>query len=366
MNKSGSASAGGPAYERNCPMSKLSNNPEIAAVYKRLDDPPTGPEMEAAIISELSTVQDVVRYLVSCFDAHDIFVGHGTDNYWPEALEIVEAVMHLKPPCDDSTLNSRLTSEERSLIASIARLRIVERIPTPYLTHRAFFCGHEFYVDSRVIVPRSPIAELIDAGFAPYLYREPQRVLDMCTGSACIAIAIALKFECEVEVDAVDVDDEALDVANINIEHYELQNVITPIKSDLFEALPKGDKYNLIVANPPYVGRTELESLPAEYHCEPDVALRSGEDGLDCAKRILADACAFLSDDGILVMEVGNSEENLMDAFPMIPFHFVDLKKGGRGVFVLSYDQLKAYHRVFEKAAKKIKPKSAAKTADDA
>lgn len=340
-------------------MSKLSNNQEITAIYKRLDDPPTGPEIEAAIISELSTVQDVVRYLVSCFAARHVYLGHGTDNYWDEALEIVQAVMHLKPPCDDSTLNSRLTSEERSLIASIARLRIVERIPTPYLTHRAFFCGHKFYVDSRVIVPRSPIAELIEEGFAPYLYREPRRVLDMCTGSACIAIAIALKFDSEVEVDAVDVDDEALEVANINIGAYDLEDIVTPIKSDLFDSLPKGDKYDLIVANPPYVGREELESLPREYHIEPDVALRAGEDGLDCARRILADAGAFLKKDGILVMEVGHSADNLVEAFPMIPFNFVDLKKGGCGVFVLSSEQLHAYHRIFKQAAKNAGGKNA-------
>lgn len=331
-------------------MSKLSNNPDIVSIYKLLDDPPTSREMEDALIEELSTVQDVVRYLVSCFAAHEIYVGHGTDNYWDEALEIVQAVMHLQPPCDDSTLTSRLTREERALIAKIARLRIIERIPTPYLTHRAFFCGREFYVDSRVIVPRSPIAELIENGFDPYLDREPQRILDMCTGSGCIAVAIALHFDGEAYVDAVDIDPEALEVAEINIRGYGLENVVTPIQSDLFNALPKGDEYDLIVANPPYVDKFDLENMPEEYRSEPDAALGSGEDGLDCARRILSDAAAFLNDDGILVMEVGNSEEHLVDAFPMVPFHFVDLKKGGSGVFVLSKEQLEAYHDVFAKS----------------
>ena len=331
-------------------MSKLSDNPDIVSIYKLLDDPPTSREMEAAIIEELSTVQDVGRHLVSCFAGHEIYVGHGTDNYWDEALEIVQAVMHLQPPCDDSTLTSRLTREERTLIAKIARMRIIERIPTPYLTHRAFFCGREFYVDSRVIVPRSPIAELIENGFDPFLDREPQRILDMCTGSGCIAVAMALHFDGDAYVDAVDIDDEALEVAAINIRGYGLEDVVTPIKSDLFNALPKGDKYDLIVANPPYVDKDDLENMPEEYRCEPDRALGSGNDGLDCARRILSDAAAFLNDDGILVMEVGNSEEHLVDAFPSVPFHFVDLKKGGSGVFVLSKEQLEAYHDVFAKS----------------
>lgn len=335
-------------------MAKLINNPEIEAIHKLLDDLPTGSEIEEAITTELFTVQDVVRYLVSCFAAHDIYVGHGTDNYWDEALEIVQAVMHLTPPCDDSTLTSRLTQEERLTIAKIARLRILDRVPTPYLTHRAFFCGREFYVDSRVIIPRSPIAELIENGFDPYLDRDPQRVLDMCTGSGCIAIAIALNFEGETEVDAVDISDDALEVCNINIQNYGLDNLVTPIKSDLFDSLPEGDKYDLIVANPPYVDAEDLSSMPEEYHAEPDEALGSGYDGLDCAKRILAKAADFLTDDGILVMEVGNSEEHLVEAFPMVPFHFVDLKKGGCGVFVLSCEQLRAYHDIFAQAAQEV------------
>ncbi len=332
-------------------MSKLSDNTEIAAIHKLLDDPPTGPEMEEAITSELFTVQDVVRYLVSCFSSYGVFVGHGTDNYWDEALEIVQAVMCLQPPCDDSTLTSRLTHEERSIIAKIARLRILDRIPTPYLTHRSFFCGREFYVDPRVIVPRSPIGELIETGFAPYLDRDPSRVLDMCTGSGCIAIATALHFDGDVEVDAVDISKEALEVCQINIEAYDLENVVTPIRSDLFSALPRGDKYDLIVANPPYVDAADLENMPPEFACEPDESLGSGPDGLDVARRILAEAADFLTDEGILVMEGGNSEEHLVDSFPQVPFHFVDLKKGGCGVFVLSCEQLRAYHDVFAKAA---------------
>lgn len=335
-------------------MSKLQNNQEIAQIHAMLDELPSATQITDSIVNELSTVQDVVRYLVSVFSCHNIFVGHGTDNYWDEALEIVQAVMHLQPPCDDSTLNSKLTKLERQIIAKIACQRIIERIPTPYLTHRAFFCGKEFYVDDRVIIPRSPIAELIENGFDPYIDKRPDRVLDMCTGSGCIAIAIAQHFDCDVEVDAVDISDEALDVANINIEGYGLENVVTPIKSDLFNDLPKGDKYDLIVANPPYVDSYDLATMPTEFDKEPDLALGSGDDGLDCAKRILADAVNYLNEDGILIMEVGNSEEHLVDLFPTVPFHFVDLKRGGTGVFILSVEQLRAYHEMFQKAADEV------------
>src|SRR5574344_63902 len=335
-------------------MSKLQNNQEILEIHSMLDELPNAEQIQEPLLNELITVQDVVRYLVSNFAKHSIFVGHGTDNYWDEALEIVQAVMHLQPPCDDSTLNSNLTRKEREIIAKIAAQRIINRIPTPYLTHRAFFCGKEFYVDDRVIIPRSPIAEMIESGFDPYVSKQPERVLDMCTGSACIAIAIALHFDGDIEVDAVDISDEALDVANINIEGYGLESCVFPIKSDLFNNLPEGDKYDVIVANPPYVDSYDLATMPDEFRCEPDLALGSGDDGLDCAKRILAKAPEYLNEDGILIMEVGNSEEQLVDLFPTVPFHFVDLKRGGTGVFILSVEQLRAYHDVFEKAAKEV------------
>ena len=311
-------------------------------------------EICSTIEDELQTVQDVVRYLVTLFSMNGIYVGHGTDNYWDEALELVQAVMFLQPPCDDSTLNSRLSKRERSLIAKMAYARTAYRIPTPYLTHRAFFAGHQFYVDRRVIVPRSPIAELIDNEFRPYLDKKPQRVLDMCTGSGCIAIAIALKAEGECEVDAVDLSADALEVAQRNIETYELENIVIPIQSDLFDNLPAGDKYDLIVANPPYVNAEDLESMPEEYHREPALALGSGDDGLNCVRRILAQARDFLNPDGILVVEVGNSEDNLIDVYPNVPFHFIDLQRGGSGVFVLTYDQLEVCAPYFQEQLKKL------------
>ena len=313
-------------------------------VTQSLDDSfyhlPDSAQIISALTEELYTVQDVVRYLVTLFSMHGVYVGHGTDNYWDEALELVQAVMFLQPPCDDSTLNSRLTRAERELIAKMAIARTKLRIPTPYLTHRAFFAGHQFYVDRRVIIPRSPIAELIDNEFRPYLTKAPERVLDMCTGSGCIAIAIALQFDGECEVDAVDISDDALEVAQHNIEVYDLENIVVPIKSDLFSSLPEGIRYDLIVANPPYVNAQDLADMPDEYHREPALALGSGADGLDCVRRILAQARDYLTDDGVLIVEVGNTEENLIETYPNVPFLFIDLKKGGSGVFLLTADQL--------------------------
>lgn len=312
----------------------------IAPIDEDFYHMPDDEEVLKTLDEELFTVQDVVRYLVSLFSMHGVYVGHGTDNYWDEALEMVQAVMFLQPPCDDSTLTSRLTRRERHLIGKMAIARTRYRIPTPYLTHRAFFAGHQFYVDRRVIIPRSPIAELIDNEFHPYLNRRPERVLDMCTGSGCIAIAIALQFEGDCEVDAVDISADALEVAARNIEGYELENLVTPIQSDLFDNLPEGDRYDLIVANPPYVNAEDISSMPDEYHREPELALGSGADGLDCVRRILLKARDFLTDEGILIVEVGNTEENLIEAYPNVPFHFIDLKKGGSGVFMLTADQL--------------------------
>lgn len=326
----------------------------IAPIDQEFFRIPTDAEVRQTLEEELFTVQDVVRYLVTLFSMHGIYAGHGTDNYWDEALELVQAVMFLQPPCDDSTLNSRLTRRERSLIAQMANARTINRIPTPYLTHRAFFAGHQFYVDSRVIIPRSPIAELIDKDFHPYLERTPSRVLDMCTGSGCIAIAIALQFNGECEVDAVDISPDALEVAARNIEGYELEDLVTPIQSDLFNNLPRGDKYDLIVANPPYVDAADLAAMPEEYHCEPELALGSGDDGLNCVRRILAEARDFLTDNGVLIVEVGNSEQNLIDTYPNVPFHFIDLKRGGSGVFLLTAEQLDICAPYFQEQLKNI------------
>lgn len=323
---------------------------QIANIDKQMQQVPTFAEIEKTIINEMVTVQDVVRYMVSLFAQTKIYLGHGTDNYWAEALEIVLAVMRLQPPCDDSTLSSKLSKAEKELIAQMTVTRIKYRLPVAYLTHRAFFADHQFYVDRRVIIPRSSFAEIIKNKFKPFIQSTPMRALDMCTGSGCIAIAMALAFEGECEVDAVDISADALEVCNRNIQDFGLEDFVIPIQSDLFANLPQGDQYDLIVSNPPYVNRDDLEDMPEEYHSEPEIALGSGNDGLDCTRKILANARRYLKDDGVLIVEVGNSAENLVEVYPQVPFTFVDIQNGECGIFVLTAKQLDEYQAIFDAA----------------
>ncbi|PKG58150.1 50S ribosomal protein L3 N(5)-glutamine methyltransferase, partial [Shewanella sp. GutDb-MelDb] len=214
------------------------------------------------------------------------------------------------------------------------------RLPVPYLTNKVMFAGLEFYVDERVLVPRSPIAELIANRFSPWLYnKQVNRVMDLCTGSACIAIACAYEFE-NAEVDALDISEDALDVAQINIETLGVMDRVFPMESDLFSAIPKGPHYDLIVSNPPYVDAEDIGDMPDEYHHEPEIGLASGRDGLDLTKRILANAADYLTEDGLLVVEVGNSMVHLIALFPDVPFTWVSFENGGDGVFILTRDQL--------------------------
>jgi len=218
--------------------------------------------------------------------------------------------------------------------------RVGERLPVPYLTNKAKFAGLEFYVDERVLVPRSPIAEMINNQFSPWLYNKPvNRIMDLCTGSACIAIACAYAFE-DAEVDALDISEDALEVAQINIESLGVLDRVFPMQSDLFSAIPKGQHYDLIVSNPPYVDAQDIGDMPEEYHHEPAIGLASGNDGLDLTKRILANAADYLTETGLLVVEVGNSMVHLIEQYPDMPFTWVDFEFGGDGVFVLTRDQL--------------------------
>lgn len=306
-------------------------------------------EIEPEVVSELVTINDLIRYGTSYFIDSDIYLGHGTDSYWEEAQMLVLCTIGLDPPVDSATLNAKLTVREKRNIANAFSIRVKEHKPASYIVNRAWFCGIKFYVDERVIIPRSPIAELIQSNFEPYLDHQPRTILDMCTGSGCIALACANQFADSFEsITAVDISDDALEVARTNISLYGLEDFVFPLKSDLFSSLDPEFKYDLIVSNPPYVDPVDLAQMPEEYNHEPKLALEAGCDGLDLAKKIIANAADYLSEDGILVVEVGNSFIALQEQFPDVPFKWVEFKNGGCGVFVLTYQDLVNYAHLFE------------------
>jgi len=291
-------------------------------------------------VTELSTIADMLRWAVSRFNDANIYYGHGTDNAWDEAIALVFHALHLPEEIGQQVILSNLTSSEKHKIVELIIRRVRERLPVPYLTNKANFAGLEFYVDERVLVPRSPIAEMINNQFSPWLYNKPvNRIMDLCTGSACIAIACAYAFE-DAEVDALDISEDALEVAQINVESLGVLDRVFPMQSDLFSAISKGPHYDLIVSNPPYVDAQDIGDMPEEYHHEPAIGLASGNDGLDLTKRILANAADYLTETGLLVVEVGNSMVHLIEQYPDMPFTWVDFEFGGDGVFVLTRDQL--------------------------
>lgn len=298
-------------------------------------------------VTELRTIGDMLRWSVSRFNDANIYYGHGTDNAWDEAIALVFHALHLPEEIGQQVILSNLTSSEKHKIVELIVRRVRERLPVPYLTNKAMFAGLAFYVDERVLVPRSPIAEMITEQFSPWLYNKPvHRILDLCSGSACIGIACAYEFE-DAEVDALDISGDALDVAQINIETLGVMDRVFPIESNLFSAIPKGPHYDLIVSNPPYVDAEDIDDMPEEYHHEPEIGLASGQDGLELTKRILANAADYLTEDGVLVVEVGNSMLHLIEQFPHVPFTWVSFQNGGDGVFVLTREQLLEHGSVF-------------------
>ncbi len=296
-------------------------------------------------VAELHSIQDLLRWTVSRFNAAQIFYGHGTDNPWDEAIQLVLPSLFLPLDLPKEMYVSRLTSSERYRIVERVVRRVNERIPVPYLTNKAWFCGLEFYVDERVLIPRSPIGELIDDRYRDLLPQPPAHILDMCTGSGCIAIASAFAFP-EAEVDAVDISGDVLAVAEHNIQAYGLEGRVTPLRSDLFRELP-ALRYDLIVTNPPYVDEEDMNDLPQEFHAEPVLGLAAGRDGLKLVRRILACAPQYLSDNGVLICEVGNSMVHLMEQYPDIPFNWLTFDNGGDGVFALTREQLVACGETF-------------------
>lgn len=292
-----------------------------------------------SVIATLETVRDYIRWAATSFNREKVYFGHGSDNAWDEAVFLVLGALHLPWDTDPAVLDSRLIPAERERICGLIERRCKERVPMAYLINEAWFAGIPFFVDERVLVPRSPIAELIENGFTPWLVGdEVSNILDMCTGSGCIGIACAMAFP-DADVDLVDISSDALDVANINIKRHHLDSRVNAIASDLFAGL--ADKqYDLIVTNPPYVDAGDIDSMPGEYSHEPALGLGSGDDGLDCIRVILRDAADYLTEYGVLVGEVGNSYVALSEAFPEVPFLWLDLERGGHGVFVLTAGQL--------------------------
>lgn len=298
------------------------------------------------ISNELFSLRDYLRWGISEFGRAGLFFGHGTDNAYDEARVLISHVLNLPFDFADDLLDARLTKVERESILSLLERRINERLPAAYLTREAWFAGLSFYVDERVLVPRSPIAELIGQGFEPWLCGSyPQRILDLCSGSGCIGIACAYQFE-DATVDLADISLDAINVADINIARHDLSDRVRAVQSDVFEWLA-GERYDLIVSNPPYVDAEDLADMPEEYHREPALGLASGPDGLDITRQILRHAAEYLNPNGILVVEVGNSCIALDEAFPMVPFMWLEFERGGHGVFVMTREQLLEYADCF-------------------
>ena len=295
------------------------------------------------ITTQLKTVGDYIRWAISMFGRHQVFYGHGTDNAWDEALHLVLGSLDLPLDTRPELLASRLTNEEKLFVFDQVKRRVVERVPTPYLLGKAWFAGLKFSINQNVLIPRSPFAELIDQYYSPWWAEgiEPSSILDLCAGSGCIGIASAMVFP-SAKVDLVELSDEAIAVAEYNIDQFELRDRVTCYRSNLFQAL-HGQQYDLIVSNPPYVDQKDLSAMPEEFQHEPGMALGAGHDGLDIVKRILQESVDFLSEDGILLVEVGNSQVALEKQFPEVPFTWLEFERGGHGVFMLTAQQLKDF-----------------------
>jgi ribosomal protein L3 glutamine methyltransferase len=280
-------------------------------------------------------VEHLIRATAERFEQADLSYGHGTDNALDEAAWLVFAKLQLSHDDAPAVYATMVDAEQASAVSVLAGRRIDERVPLAYLLNQAFFAGHEFYVDERVLVPRSPLAELIDAQFSPWLDANTVNdAVDLGTGSGCIAIAIAHAFP-DAMVDAVDISLEALQVTAINIERHDLADRVESIQSDFFSGL-EGRQYDLIVSNPPYVDQGDIDTMPSEYRHEPELGLAAGDDGLESIHKILRDTSRFLTDNGILVCEVGNSQPALEAAYPDLAFIWLEFAAGGVGVFLLT------------------------------
>jgi len=305
-----------------------------------------------SVTEQLHSIADYCRYGATLFNQAELFYGHGSDNAFSDAYTLVMHALSLPAKVNSSLMNCRLIGTEKEFVLALFNRRIEEQIPVAYITNIAYFAQLPFYVDERVLIPRSPFGELIEQQFSPYITenKPPKRILDLCTGSGCIAIACASHFS-DAEVDAVDLSIDALNVAQINIENHGFSEQVIPIQSDVFSGVD-GQVYDLIVANPPYVDQQDIDSLPAEYLHEPEMGLGCGADGLDIVRKILAESAKHLAEDGLLFCEVGNSEVHVKALYPDIPFTWLTFERGGHGVFMLTKSQLVSYAASFVAALK--------------
>ncbi|UAJ65515.1 50S ribosomal protein L3 N(5)-glutamine methyltransferase [Candidatus Schneideria nysicola] len=298
------------------------------------------------ILKEIISIRDILRWTISQFNQSDIYYGHGTDNPVDEALQLVLSSLFLPLNLPSEMYSSRLTLSERSKIFDLVRIRIQQYIPVSYLINKSWFCGLEFYIDERVCIPRSPIGELIRNNFMNLLSCSPRYILDMCTGSGCLAIASAYIYP-KAQIDAVDISAEVLEVTKYNIYQHNLENRVIPIQSDLFTNVPKKQRYDLILTNPPYVNQKSLQELPREFYAEPQISLYGGdEDGLNLVDQILYNAVDYLTEDGIMICEVGESRLYMNQRYPQKSFCWINLKDGGDGVFMITRQQLLKYFKI--------------------
>lgn len=306
----------------------------------------------AAAQTELKTLRDFLRWTTSRFHEAGLFYGHGNEDAFNEASQLILSSLSLPVhELPELFLDARLSKVEKQTLLSLIEKRIEQRIPLPYLTHEAWFAGLPFYVDERVLIPRSPFAELIESQFQPWLDNPEtvHRILDLCTGSGCIAIALAMAFD-HAEVDAVDISADALAITDINIDKHHLQDQVTAIQSDCWQALEPAEQYDLIVSNPPYVGADEMAGLPDEYRHEPASALEAADNGLSLVEEILLKAADYLTDTGLLFVEVGNSDLAVDEKWPDVSFLWLDFEHGGHGIFMLDKTQCLAFKQRYGQA----------------
>lgn len=289
--------------------------------------------------AELKTVRDFLRFGETVFRQHHITCGHGYAEVWDEVVALVLYALHLPQDCDPRILDSNLISDEKRAICHLLQRRAVEHVPTAYLIHEAWFAGLPFWVSEDVLIPRSPLAELIEAHFQPWLSSSDSSplILELCTGSGCIAIATAMHMP-DARIVATDISTAALQVAQRNIDRHAVTNVKL-LKADVWDGLPE-QKAKLIISNPPYVASDEYQTLAKEFFHEPKLGLVAEENGLAIVRRILAKASDYLTDDGILIVEVGNTQHALQEAYPEVPFCWLEFSRGGEGVFMLRKEQL--------------------------